>query len=218
MNKLKALRPAVATLLSLTVFCALAQATNHVKIRATLPAFEVLGQVNNFAGAPPTSQQFGYLSSVTGIDNVYSAASPQNESTAQLTFFTQATTLSTKIDGPLKIVNRTATTTIYLNSAPASFANPDSFRSGQPVQVSSMTQQVVIDTVSGVFTVVNVNTVTESSVFELNGGDVRLGREGDQFRTILTGHLNTGLVVGGPAGWFGGYAVGMSREEREDRD
>ena len=83
------------------------------------------------------------------------------------------------------------------------------------VQVSSMTQQVVIDTVSGVFTVVNVNTVTESSVFELNGGDVRLGREGDQFRTLLTGHLNNGLVVGGPTGWFGGYAMGVAREQND---
>src|SRR5205823_101620 len=52
--------------------------------------FECVGQVTNFAATPSaplgTSKQYGYLTTVRGIDNVFSG-SPHNETTAVLTFF-----------------------------------------------------------------------------------------------------------------------------------
>ena len=53
-------------------------------------AFEFVGQVTNFAPIPAaplgTSNQYGYLTVVRGIDNVFSG-SPHSETTASLTFF-----------------------------------------------------------------------------------------------------------------------------------
>ena len=82
--------------------------------------FEFVGQVINFATPPPlgSSQQFGYLTAVRGIDNVF-VGSPHNEATAVLTFFNEAATTESFSDGPLRIIDRDGTTTIYLNTAPA---------------------------------------------------------------------------------------------------
>src|SRR5258708_7996862 len=55
-------------------------------------AFEIVGEVNNSAAGivPATSEIFGYLSKVDGIDQVFSDPTPanQNESTALFTFDT----------------------------------------------------------------------------------------------------------------------------------
>jgi hypothetical protein len=141
---------------------------------------------------------------VGGIDDVFNG-SPHNETTALFTFFNEAITTETNIDGPLRIVARDGTTTIYLNNAPASFTNPDSFRSGTPIQISSMHQQAIVDTATNTFTAVFVNTITHANVFTLNDKKVTLGRKGQSFRATLTGHLAA------PPGFFGGYAVNTSR-------
>ena len=169
--------------------------------------FELVGQVTNFATPAPlgSSNQYGYLAAVRGIDNVF-GGNPRNEATALLTFFNEVTTTQTNIDGPLRILARDGTTTIYLNSAPADFANPDSFRSGTPVQTSTLHQQAIVDTVTGAFTAVFDNTITWTDEFTINGTEYRLGRRGQSFRTTLTGHLNAGAPP--PTGYFSGYAVG----------
>jgi len=74
-----------------------------------------------------------------------------NETTAVFTFFNEATTAESITDGPLRIVDRNGTTTIYLNTAPANFANQDSFRSGIPILTSTLHQQAV-NTPDGTFT------------------------------------------------------------------
>jgi hypothetical protein len=170
--------------------------------------FELVGEVTNFATPPPlgSSNQYGYLTKVRGIDAVFSG-SPHNETTALFTFFNEATTTETNVDGPLRINARDGTTTIYLNSAPASFANPDSFRSGTPIQISTLHQQAIVDTATNTFTAVFVNTITEATKFTLNDEEVKLGRKGQAFRATLTGHLN---AVAPPSGFFGGYAVSTS--------
>lgn len=175
-------------------------------------AFEFAGQVTNFAPTPAaplgTSNQYGYLTAVRGIDNVFSG-SPQNETTAVLTFFNDVTTTEAISDGPLRIIDRDGTTTIYLNSAPASFANPDSFRSGIPIQTSALHQQAIVDTAGGTFTAVFANTISSTSAFTVNGGTFTLGQKGQAFRATVTGHLN---ATPPPTGYFGGYAVGVGEE------
>src|SRR5574337_588014 len=154
--------------------------------------FELVGHVTNSATPAPlgSSNQYGYLTAVRGIDNAFSG-SPQNETTALFTFFNEATTTRSISNGPLRIIDRDGTTTIYLNSAPASFGDPNSFRSGTPIQTSTLHQQIVVDTLSGMFTVVFFNTITSTTDFTLNGGTFELGKEGHSFRTTLTGHLNS---------------------------
>jgi hypothetical protein len=156
---------------------------------------EYIGQVINGAPTSASSNQFGNLQGVAGVDP-----------SLQFTFYTQAMTVKAVSNGPLKIVNRTGTTTIYLTSTAGDFSNPDSFRSGAPVQVSTLRQQVIVDTSSGAFTVVNINTITTSAQFVSGGNETQLGEVGQSFQTRLSGHLNAPGMS--PTGWFGGYAVG----------
>jgi hypothetical protein len=156
---------------------------------------EYVGQVINGSPITTSSNQFGNLQAVAGVDP-----------SLQLTFFTQALTIKVVANGPLRIVDRTGTTTIYLASAPGDFSNPDSFRSGTPVQVSTLRQQVIVDTYSGAFTVVNINTITTAAQFLSDSKEIQLGEVGKSFQTNLSGHLNTPGMS--PTGWFGGYAVG----------
>jgi hypothetical protein len=155
---------------------------------------EYVGQVVNGTPTPTSSTQFGNLHRVAGVDP-----------SLQLTFYTEAVTIKVLVNGPLRIVDRTGTTTIYLASAPGDFSNSDSFRSGTPIQVSNLHQQVIVDTSSGTFTVVNINTITSAAQFVSAGNEVQLGQVGQAFRTVLNGHSNaTGML---PNGWFGGYAL-----------
>jgi hypothetical protein len=175
-------------------------------------AFEFAGQVTNFAPTPAaplgSSNQYGFLTRVRGIDNVFSG-SPRNETTALLTFFNDVTTTEAFSDGPLRIIDRDGTTTIYLNSAPASFANPDSFRSGIPIQTSALHQQAIVDSAGGTFTAVFANTISSRSAFTVNGTTFTLGQTGQAFRATVTGQLN---ATPPPTGYFGGYAVGVGEE------
>ena len=138
------------------------QAQDQINVVDDQIAFEFVGQVTNFPPTPAaplgSSNQYGYLTVVRGIDSVFSG-SPHDETTAVLTFFNDATTTESVSDGPLRIIDRNGTTTIYLNSAAASFTNPDSFRSGIPVQTSSLHQQAIVDTLGGTFTAVFANTI-----------------------------------------------------------
>jgi hypothetical protein len=176
-----------------------------IHIREDHVALEFVGQVNNTA---TTSQQFGYLSNIEGLNAIFSSSTPQNETTALFTFVTNATTDRVISNGSLRIVNRTGTTTIYLNSASSDFSNPASFSQGTPIQVSTYRQQVIVNTSTNAFVTVHMNTITETEPFTLNGQLYQLGREGRAFRTTYSGQANTpGLA---PSGWFAGYAVGAN--------
>ena len=155
---------------------------------------EYVGQVINGTPTPSSSNQFGNLHGVAGVDP-----------SLQFTFYTEATTVKAVANGPLRIVDRTGTTTIYLASTPGDFSNPDSFRSGTPVQVSTLRQQLIVDTSTGAFTVANINTITTATEFLSDGDEIHLGNAGQSFRTVLNGHLNAPGML--PTGWFGGYAV-----------
>jgi hypothetical protein len=166
---------------------------------------EFIGQFNN-AGA--TSEQFGYISRIEGLDDIFSGA-PQNETTALFTFVTHATTIRVVINGPLRIVNRTGTTTIYLNNGPSDFSNPASFSQGTPIQVSTYRQQVVLNMVTLTFVTTHMNTITETHGFSINGVDYRLGHTKGTFRTSYFAVVNSLAPVN--SGWFGGNAVGADK-------
>jgi hypothetical protein len=155
---------------------------------------EYVGQVINGSPTPTSSDQFGNLQAVSGVDP-----------SLLFTFYTQAETVNVVANGPLRIIDRTGTTTIYLTSTPGDFSDPDSFRSGTPVQVSTLRQQVIVDTSTGAFSVVNINTIASTTKLFSGGKKIQLGEAGQSFRTVLNGHLNTPGMS--PTGWFGGYAV-----------
>jgi hypothetical protein len=181
-----------------------AQTVTTIKIAEDQPTLEFVGQFNN-SGA--SSQQFGYLSNIQGFGAVFSGT-PENETTANFTFVTNATTNVVFANGPFKTIDRTGTTTIYLNNGPSDFSNPATFSQGTPIQVSNYSQQVVLNTLTGSFTTVHLNTITNTEPFVLSGTTYRLGRVGKSFRTTYSGQANptTGTA---PSGWFSGYAVGV---------
>lgn len=197
---------ALAAMLAFTPTFATAQhedAVRHITFEEDALALEFIGNVNN-SGA--NSNQFGYFSFVTQLPAF--SGTPETEATANFTFYTEAVTQRVTNNGTLRIVDRTGTTTVYLASSSPSFADPNSFRSGTPVQTSTVQQQVILDTTTGDFSVVNINTVTDASPFSLSGQRYQVGRPGDRFRTLLRGKTNASA----PPGFFmAGYAVGVGK-------
>ena len=184
---------------------------------------EVAGEVNNLAATADaplgSSQQFGYVSYLEGIDSVFTDPTPanQNETTAMLTFFTDVKTTRATPHGPFTIIIREGTTTFYRNTAPATFAVPGSFQSGEPILTSTIRQQVILDTVEKTFTVVNLNTISQTRRFDLDSQTVRIGAPGDMLRTSLMGVLRVRDGVPPPTGHFAGSAVGIARRGGDSR-
>ncbi len=197
--------------LSLCALPCFAGGPTEIPFNAGQIVLESIGRVNN-SGA--NSVQFGYASKVAGIGNAFltNTAADQNESTARFTFYTQVVNRRVTTNGPLTIIVREGTTALYLNSSPASFATPDSFRSGTPIQTSIIHQQVIVDTIEKTFTVVNSNTITSTEHFWLDGTEYELGDPGQVFRTRLIGVLT---VRDGsappPTGYFSGYSEGVKK-------
>lgn len=184
----------------------LAAQTLVISMKVNREVFEFVGQFNN---TPTTSTQFGYVSTIRGLGGVFTGA-PQNETTALFTFVTNATTDRVIVNGPFKIVNRTGTTTIYMNTPPSDFKNSASFSQGTPIQVSTYTQQVILNTLTNTFTTLHGNTITQANPFAVNGSTYQLGRVGQSFRTTYSG---VGNVPGAaPSGWFAGNAVGLGSD------
>lgn len=192
-------------------------------------AFEVVGQVTNFPpagpGQPATSQQYGYLSLINGLeaDQIFTTADPtlQNETTARFTFFTDAVTERVISNGRLRIVNRTGTTTIYFDeTSNGDFSNRDTFRSGTPVMIMAYRQQVVLDVGemaaglpgSGTFTVMNLLKVSEVQTFEIEGERYQLGKLRDQFRQFYSGAPPSAIP---PNGVFAGYTVSIGPDNNQ---
>jgi hypothetical protein len=187
--------------------------------------FELVGQVKNAPpagpGLPATSVQYGYLSSVKGLEKVFSTDDPtqQNEKTARLTFYNESVTQRVIHHGSLLIINREGTSTIYFNDSPngdLTTPNPDSFRSGKAILATSWQHQVIFEPapLSGHFFVHFENTVTSTESFAMDGQQFRIGKAGDQFRINVVGDPDPGGKVNGK---FAGYAVGLSSHENHDR-
>ncbi|MGI8825634.1 MAG: hypothetical protein ACR2JC_08310 [Chloroflexota bacterium] len=150
---------------------------------------EMVGQVTGSAPGvtPATSAQYGYLPYVRGVDTTFKAT-PENETTALYTFYTETTTSRVITNGPLQILTRHGTTTLYQDTAAnGQFANPNTFKDGTPIQISTLHQQVVKNNVTGSFSAVNFNTITSATPFTTNGHTVQLGRVGQKFRVFLSG-------------------------------
>jgi hypothetical protein len=191
----------VTSLVIISVGSASAQITLPVSEEKVL--YEVIGEFNNSGAA---SQQFGYFADITGLGNVFSSTSTKNETTALFTFVTNAMTFQVLNNGPFRIVDRTGTTTVYLNNGPSDFSNPATFSQGTPIQVSNYRQQVILNTLTNAFVTIHTNTITSVETFTLNGVAYRLGQAGKSFRTNFSGQVNTPGAL--PSGWFAGTSIG----------
>src|SRR5690242_20898479 len=104
--------------------------------------YEVVGQVLNVS--PQQSLQYGYLNYVRGLARVARQPGAISEATALLTFYNDTATERVINNGPIRLIDRTGTSTVYFDeSGLASFVNPDTFRDGKAVQVCSLRHQVL---------------------------------------------------------------------------
>ena len=135
--------------------------------RESVLGYELVGQVLNVSASQ--SLQYGYLNSVSGLDTVATGSSV-SETTALLSFYNDTTTQQVINNGPIRIIDRTGTSALYWNaSGGGDFNNPDSFRSGKPIQTCSLRHQVVIDTSTGYFTATFEMTVKSAALFQSTG-------------------------------------------------
>ncbi len=152
-------------------------------------AIEVIGQV--FNPTPTSSTQFGFLSYINGIDNVF-AAGAQNESTALFTFYNEATNTLVVNNGPQRTINRVGTFSIYFDAMPnGNFSNPNTFRDGMPIVTGTFRHQVVLDTTDVTFIATFVLTITSVERFTLNNQSYFLGKAGQKLRLTVFGRPNT---------------------------
>jgi hypothetical protein len=169
-------------------------------------SFEFVGQFQNSpAGVTPATHiHYGYLSYVSGTPAF--RASAQDETTALFTFFADAATLRVIVDGPLRIITRAGTLSIYRDpSHDGSFGRPETFRDGVRVLVGEFRQQVVNNTVTGSFTTFHRVRIVSTRPFQTGDRKLQLGRRGQTFTIALSGQGN---MPGPPSGYFGGYGVG----------
>jgi hypothetical protein len=166
--------------------------------------YEVVGQVLN--PSPQTSQQYGYLNFVRGLERITnSVGAAVSASTALLTFFNDTTTQQVINSGPMRVVDRTGTGVIYFGTGNADFTNPATFKLGTAVQNYSLRHQVVIDTSTGYFTTTFEMTVTDVKGFEIDGTTYRLGHPGSVYRLTVFGKLT---AQSPPSAYIAGLADG----------
>lgn len=175
---------------------------------------EFVGQVTDLPSDPPASNQSGYLSFIKGVEPIFIPDNPPfDRAKAKFGFFTQATATREISHDRLLIIAREGTTTISFTPCPlclspsADFANINSPLPTLLIQTSKVRQQVIIDSEARTFTVVSVNTITETRPFELGDTEYQLGEVGQIFRTSLVGRLDPVRLT---AGHFAGYAVGVA--------
>jgi hypothetical protein len=186
-----------------------AEGNPHAALRVNLTIdqtwMEFVGQVVNPSAT--SSNQFGYLTYLRGVDQLF-VGDVVSAETARFTFFNETTTVSVLNHGPLRIITREGTTTIHHSEGGSSFANPDSFRAGTPLQTSRLRHVVIINLTDNSFTTLFENVVTDVSSTEIDGRVLRLGRVGQMFRTTILGQIIAPIP---PNGWIAGFAVGVVR-------
>ena len=100
--------------------------------------------------------------------------------------------------------------TVYYHDAPngdLTTPEPDSFRSGVPIQTSTWRHQVIFEPSTGHFFVTFVNTITRSTELNVGRHAIRLGMPGEKFRISLVGGADPAGKVNGK---FAGNAIAMT--------
>ena len=166
--------------------------------------YEFVGQVLNASATQ--SLQYGYVSSVPGLDTVSATGGSASEANALLSFYNDTTTQQVINNGPIRVIDRTGSATIFFNaSGGGDFTNPDTFRAGNPIQTCSLRHQVIIDTSSGYFTASFEMTITSVRVFQINGSGYVLGKPGEVYHWSVYGKLTQ---QGPPSAQIAGFASG----------
>ena len=175
---------------------------------------EFVGQMVDVPTAVPSSNQFGFLSYIRGLKAIFMTDSPPfDRTTAKFGFVTRARTTREIANGPLVVITREGVTRISFTPCPwclspsVGIINPSLSIPVFLIQTSTLRQQVIVDNDTRSFSVVNINTITETLPFDLGGTQFQLGKVGQIFRTSLAGQLDPVRLT---EGHFAGHAVGVA--------
>ena len=175
---------------------------------------EFVGQMVEAPTVVPGSNQVGFLSFIRGLKAIFMTDSPPfDRTTAKFGFVTRATTTREIANGPLVVITREGVTRISFTPCPwclspsVGVINPSLSIPVFLIQTSTLRQQVIIDNETRSFSVVNINTITETRPCNLGGTQFQIGQVGQIFRTSLTGQLDP---VRQTEGHFAGHAVGVA--------
>lgn len=157
--------------------------------------------------SPAEVYQYGFFTHVAGVENVF-GGTPNNASTAFFTFMNKLSTTRATPHGPLTIVDRKGTATIYLNpEGGASFDAPASFEAGTPVLTATLRHQVILDTLNGNTIFMHFDlTVISAETFTVGDQKRRLGRPGQKMTWTNYGRPNTSATEPGQF-VFAGVAI-----------
>lgn len=135
--------------------------------------------------------QCGYFTHVAGVEKVF-GETPNYAANAFFTFMNKLSTTRATPHGPLTIVDRKGTATIYLNPATGvSFDTPTSFEAGTPVLTAELRHQVILDTANGNTIVMHFDlTVISAETFTVGDQKHRLGRPGQKMTWTNYGRPN----------------------------
>jgi len=198
----------IAVHLGLITSVALAQGPAAVMHPPAGINLEYIGQ--GLVVSPAEVYQYGYFTHVAGVQNVFSGA-PNTASNAFFTFFNKLSTTRVTDNGPLRIVDRKGTATIYLNPAGgATFTTPNSFSAGTPVLKAELRHQVILDTLNGNTIIVNFDlTITSTEFFTVGDIKHRLGQPGQKLTWTAYGRPNTSATQPGQFVFAGmGFSMG----------
>jgi hypothetical protein len=171
-------------------------ATQALRLEAAATRYPESGISLEFIGqglvvSPAEVYQYGYFTYVAGVEDLFGGA-PENESTAFFTFFNELSTSRVTDNGPVRIVDRQGTATIYLNpAAGASYTDPDSFQAGTPILTADLRHQAILDTANGNTLVVHFDlTILTAAPFATAAGEHRLGKPGQKLSWTAFGRPN----------------------------
>jgi hypothetical protein len=171
-------------------------ATQALRLEAAATRYPQSGISLEFIGqglvvSPAEVYQYGYFTYVAGVEDLFGGA-PENESTAFFTFFNELSTSRVTDNGPVRVVDRQGSATIYLNpAAGASYTDPDSFQAGTPILTADLRHQAILDTANGNTLVVHFDlTIVSAAPFTTAAGEHRLGKPGQKLSWTAFGRPN----------------------------
>lgn len=173
---------------------------------------ELVGQMVDVPTDLPRSKQFGFLSFIKGLANIFVSPPGFDGTTAKFGFLSRVTITREIVNGPLVIITGEGVTEITFTPCPVcvsplvDVARGDSSLPVFLIQTSALRQQLIVDSDTRSFTIVNVNTITDVRPFTMDGTQYQLGQVGQVFRTSLGGQLDPVRLT---EGHFAGHAVGV---------
>lgn len=159
------------------------------------------------AGNSAEQAAYGYLASISGLDDLTFSDDLHDAGSARFTFVSSLAASQSISNGAFMLAPSAGTITIYYSPEGADPANPASFSAGTPVVVMDARELAIIDTAMGGFMSAGIDTVTQAAPVQVGDTWVQLAHVGDMYRSDVTGRFGeTGALS------FAGYVYSLGAQ------